>query len=768
MTTPLANGPPRVLMLGKGWFPSDIGGLDRYYRELLEHLPQAEGIVVGPGADAPPRVTMVSATDASLARRLVAIARAASRRAEHADVVDAHFALYAFWPVVLGSLRRKPLIVHFQGPWADENTAAGDGSRWKRAARRRLERAVYRRASTVVTLTSAFRRIVVERYGVSPWRVQVERPGVDVERFALGDRGAARAALGLPEDAFVAVCVRRLVPRMGLEVLLDAWEHDDARPRWLLIAGDGPLREALTARIRSGALRPSVRLLGRVPEEELLQLYRAADVNVVPTLAFEGFGLVVLEAAACGTPSVVTDAGGLPEAVQGAPGAQAVPAGEADALRGALGAAASNPPRSALRTWAEGAAWPMVAERHQRLLSAATGVPDERRLRVVVLDHVAKLSGAEIALLRLLPHLEDVDVHVVLAEDGPLADRLGQAGVSVQVLPLGVASRELRKDAVRPGRVPWRAVWDSAAYVVRLARLLRREPPDVVHANSLKSGLYGGAAARLAGVPLVWHLHDRLDPDYLPRPAVALIRFAIARLATGVVANSRTTAATLRGDPRPRVIPSALPPALPAPHVPQERERLVFGMVGRLTPWKGQHVFLDAFARAFPDGQHEAVLVGAPLFGEEDYERELRTLANRLGIGDRVQFRGFREDVWRELATLDVLVHASTSPEPFGQVVQEGMALALPVIAADAGGPAELLRDGENGLLASRDDPVALVEPLQRLAGDVELRRRLGAAARASVASFAPEVVAKEMRAAYRAARMDIARSVAAPPQPNV
>ncbi|MCW3012258.1 MAG: glycosyl transferase group 1, partial [Solirubrobacterales bacterium] len=321
-------------MLGKGWFPSDVGGLDRYYRELLEHLPEAEGVVVGPGPDAPARVASVSHTDAPLPRRLAAFAEAASRRHRAVDVVDAHFALYAFWPVLLGPLRHVPLVVHFQGPWADESVSAGDGSRWKLAARRRLERAVYRRAETVITLTSAFRRVAVERYGVSPWRIVVERPGVDVERFDLGDRALARAAFDLADDAFVAVCVRRLVPRMGLEVLLDAWEQEDDRPRCLLIAGHGPLEEGLAARIAaSDVLRGSVRLLGRVREDELLALYRAADVNVVPTLSFEGFGLVVLEAAACGAPSIVTDAGGLPEAVRGAPGAQVVPAGEPVALR---------------------------------------------------------------------------------------------------------------------------------------------------------------------------------------------------------------------------------------------------------------------------------------------------------------------------------------------------------------------------------------------------------------------------------------------------
>ena len=114
----------------------------------------------------------------------------------------------------------------------------------------------------------------------------------------------------------------------------------------------------------------------------------------------------------------------------------------------------------------------------------------------------------------------------------------------------------------------------------------------------------------------------------------------------------------------------------------------VFGMLGRIAPWKGQDLFLRAFAEAFPGGTERAVIVGTAMFGEEDYERELPALAAELGLDVRVEFRGFREDIWRELAALDVLVHASLTPEPFGQVVLEGMAAGLPVLAPDEGAPA--------------------------------------------------------------------------------
>jgi glycosyltransferase involved in cell wall biosynthesis len=201
-------------MLGKGWFPSELGPLDRYYRELLAQLPEASGVVVGPAKDAPSAVTAVSEHTAPLATRLLAFTRAARRQERSVDLIDAHFAMYALLPLLSRDLHNKPLLVHFQGPWAEENISAGDSSRWRHRARQALERAVYSRAQVVVTLTGAFRRVVVERYGVSPWKTVVLAPGVDLEQFSVGDRAAARARLGLAPDAFVVCCARRLVPRM--------------------------------------------------------------------------------------------------------------------------------------------------------------------------------------------------------------------------------------------------------------------------------------------------------------------------------------------------------------------------------------------------------------------------------------------------------------------------------------------------------------------------------------------------------------------------
>jgi glycosyltransferase involved in cell wall biosynthesis len=174
-------------------------------------------------------------------------------------------------------------------------------------------------------------------------------------------------------------------------------------------------------------------------------------------------------------------------------------------------------------------------------------------------------------------------------------------------------------------------------------------------------------------------------------------------------------------------------------------------MVGRLAQWKGQHVFLEAFARAFPTGDEKAIIIGAALFdADQAYAATLRPLADRLGIADRVDFTGFREEIAAELREMDVLVHASTLPEPFGQVVTEGMAAGLVVVAAGDGGPAEIIEDGVNGLLTPPGDVEALAHALRRLAAQPVIRQQLGEAARSRARQFTAESIAATMLCIYR------------------
>jgi glycosyltransferase involved in cell wall biosynthesis len=752
-------------MLGKGWFPATLGGLDRYFRALLEALPEATGVAIGPAEDAPESVTVIAREDSSLPRRVLGFWQAARRRSDGVEVVDAHFALYALAPMLCGALRSKPTVFHFHGPWAEENAAAGDSSRVRLQLRRGLERLALGRADAHVVLSGAFRRVLVERYRVSPWEVHVLSPGVALERFTPGERDAVRERMGIDAGAFVVLCARRQVPRMGIDGLLDAWgriERSLPEGSTLLLIGDGPLKARMLERTRCPPLAFRVRVMGRLSDAELIDAYRAADVAVLPSIAFEGFGLVVLEAAACGTPSIVTDVGGLPEAVLGLDRSLVIPAGDGEALDARLLGAARGalPERAATRRYAESFDWASVGERHRELYQRLAANRREPRLRVVYVDHVARLSGGEIALLRVLPHLKDVNAHVILGEDGPFADRLQQAGISVEVLPIGAATRELRKDAVRPGGPSPTALLGTASYLARLTLRLRQLRPDLVHTNSLKAGVYGTLAARAVGIPVVWHVRDRIAADYLPRPAVGLMRTMIRHLPDGVIANSSATLDTL-GSPGHRAVRCVVPDSVEVSELPRasRSSEPVFGIVGRLAPWKGQDLFLRAFAEAFPSGGARAVVVGSAMFGEQSYERELAELATRLGLEARVEFRGFREDIWSELASFDVLVHASVTPEPFGQVVLEGMAAGLPVIAPDEGGPATLISDGQTGRLFRSRAVDSLAAAMVALGRDPGERERLGRSARAALAEYHPDAVAAQVSELYARLRRGDARA---------
>jgi glycosyltransferase involved in cell wall biosynthesis len=184
---------------------------------------------------------------------------------------------------------------------------------------------------------------------------------------------------------------------------------------------------------------------------------------------------------------------------------------------------------------------------------------------------------------------------------------------------------------------------------------------------------------------------------------------------------------------------------------PRADAPLRIGIVGRLAPWKGHDVLFRAVAAAFEPGQAQVRVIGSALFGENACAAGLHRLVEQLGIARDVVWRGFQDDVAAELAELDVLVHASTVPEPFGSVIVEGMAAGLPVVAAAAGGPLEIVDHGRNGLLVPPGDPEALADGLRGLAADADLRRRLGAAGRESSALYSPAVARQRLLAVYAA-----------------
>jgi glycosyltransferase involved in cell wall biosynthesis len=318
---------PRVttIQVGLGWQPSRAGGLNRMFHELARRLP-AEGVQVHGLVAGGPQVAVESggtvrafAPDSASMWTRVRASRRAVREltAAHPNaVLVSHFAPYGL--SLLGSVGRHPLVVHFHGPWYDESRAQGRGA-LSALFRKAIERRVYRRARVCIVLSRAFGTLLQEEFDVAPERIRVIPGGVDAARFAdLPTRADARRALGWDPEARTVLAVRRLVRRTGIDRLIEAVPKLRARVPGIriVIAGDGPERAACEERIRALGAEADVRLLGFLPEEQLPFAYRAADLTIVPSVALEGFGLVVPESLAAGTPVLVTPVGGLPETVE--------------------------------------------------------------------------------------------------------------------------------------------------------------------------------------------------------------------------------------------------------------------------------------------------------------------------------------------------------------------------------------------------------------------------------------------------------------------
>lgn len=341
-------------------------------------------------------------------------------------------------------------------------------------------------------------------------------------------------------------------------------------------------------------------------------------------------------------------------------------------------------------------------------------------------------GGAERALRDLLELSVDQGISwlVIFLEDGPMVDAVAGSGVDTAVVP----ARRFRQI----GRTV-SAVW-------RVAELVRRHGSEVVLSWMTKGQLYGGPASALAGVPGTWYQVG------IPSRRSWLERFATVLPARRVLACSATGAAA-QAEMRPRrpvgfVYPGVAldgfdPGSLPPPR--QARRLLglapegpLIGTVGRLQRWKGMHVLVEAMPsilEAHPDVR--CVVVGERHEREPEHLSFLEERVARLGLQEHVQLLVQRSSpLW--LQAMDVVVHVSHD-EPFGIVVVEAMALGKPVVAGDAGGPAELITDGQSGLLVPYGDPAALAGAVLRFLAEPELVRRAGIAARARAEEFSVE-----------------------------
>ena len=352
--------------------------------------------------------------------------------------------------------------------------------------------------------------------------------------------------------------------------------------------------------------------------------------------------------------------------------------------------------------------------------------------RILFITHTGQIGGAEVCLLSVVQGFEG---DVLLFQDGSLRERLLRQGTPVRLLRASPDLRTIRRDGSLLRVIPRMA--GVAALVFQIASAARRY--DLVYCNTQKSFVLGAIAAVTHRGKLLWHLHDILDRSHFGRAQIRLVVALANWRATRVVVPSKAVAdafiaaggrasltTVIANGIEPQVASASTAPHLQSRGHPDRMGGFVFGIFSRLAPWKGQHVAIEALARM---PQATCVIAGAALFGEEEYARNLRALAQRLGVSERVEFLGQREDVAALMREVDVVVHPSIGPEPFGLTIVEAMLAGTPVVASHSGAAAEILDGGRLGRLVPPGDAPALADALE------ECRRQREVAARDAVAA---------------------------------
>jgi len=393
-------------------------------------------------------------------------------------------------------------------------------------------------------------------------------------------------------------------------------------------------------------------------------------------------------------------------------------------------------------------------------------------MKIVFVNPIGAIGGAEKVLLTIFAALlttqPKIQIHLIVGTDGPLIEQSQKLGVQVTVLKLPEEFNQLGDSAFKgsskgiSGLILLlqliKILPSLGKYFHEFHQLLHKINPDLIHSNGIKTHLLT-AFAGVKSKPVIWHIHD----FYGSRPLMAKILKLMSFRATQGIAISQAVAqdakATLPDLPI-EVIYNAVDINYFSPSVPTSSSSslpLRIGLVATFARWKGQDIFLEAadqIVKAHPDLNIRFCIVGGAIYktrGSQFSETELKNKASYLGIADRVDFLGFQQDIANIYRCLDIVVHASTQPEPFGLAIVEAMACGRPVIVSQAGGAAELFTHNYDAVGVPPGEPMALAAAILDLLENSQKRQIISEKARHSVTErFSHERLGQQFLAIYK------------------
>lgn len=373
-------------------------------------------------------------------------------------------------------------------------------------------------------------------------------------------------------------------------------------------------------------------------------------------------------------------------------------------------------------------------------------------MKVAFIEQASELGGVEYSTLRLATALNSSYFQplIICPEEGKLTDLARQMQLEVSTVPhpkFESVSWYLGKHYIAN---PF-GFLSSALNIFRSAYLmqqyLRANPVDIVITKGLMAHFYGGLAAHWQNIPCIWYVQEEVDKNRAAGLYRLLLIQGASRIPSKVVVDAEALLDQFKKVPnfegRVAVIYNGIDTEQFKPFTVEQKttarkelgipkEAFVIGQAGRIIPVKGQAILLEAFiklVKQFPDLY--LLLVGAPLFGSNDYEQSLRKRVKEAGISNQVVFSGFLTDIRQGLAAIDIFVQGSIEPDSPLSVI-EAMSCGLAVIVSDVRGIIEMVEPDVNALLFEAGNSIALAGNLSKLVNDPCLREELGNKARAS------------------------------------
>ncbi|HAH21477.1 MAG: hypothetical protein A2Y00_03605 [Omnitrophica WOR_2 bacterium GWF2_43_52] len=591
-----------------------------------------------------------------------------------------------------------------------------------------------------------------EKCFIAKEKIFVVKNGADLTSFQPAsetEKRAIKGRLGLAGGK-VILYAGRLAENKGAHILLQAFNKLTYSDVTLILAGgitysDSTQNEYLKSlKTLAEGKKEKIKFLGHVPHEKIPELYKAADIFAIPSQVEEALGISLIEAMATGLTVIGSKRGGIPELIEDKENGVLVnDYSNPDAWRQRLDALLENDALSvslgkkARQKTEVSLSWKHSADSLKHLYNQALA---NTKTKVLFIETGSGFGGSAKYLYELTSRInkENFEPYVIYSGYGPNIKKVIELGIPARRINLFLEDKH--NILLNYLYLFYWLIFRVLPNIFRIAAIIKKTALDIVYLNNeLLSHLPSIIAAKLCGKKVICHNHGLRQLTFIERKLITYVDLFVC------VSNATLEAIKEDVSNKPaKVVYNGLDTqdfdlgkiALDSKIEALKKTKKLVGIYGRIVEWKGHSVFVEAAAGVLQDFPDTLFLViGDDLTPRKNFLKEVKRRVKELGIENSFVFTGWQEDTKPMVLGLDIVVHPSIKPEPFGLAVIEAMALERPVVASRLGALPEIIDDTVDGILFEPNNPQDLAQKIKLLLADDSQRQKIGKAARIKVAN---------------------------------